>query len=132
MPRIGKLAHVLPRLMIAGAIALGFGTSSARAQERTEPSITVLLEKAVELPSNQINVRVTRGTMPVGHKTGVHTHKGPGARYVLKGMVEIVEGGEAHTYAAGEVYWESGIAMTAENVGDEEVELLIVELLPVE
>jgi hypothetical protein len=36
------------------------------------------------------------------------------------------------TSSAGEVFWESGIAMTAENIGDGEYKAVIVELLPVE
>ena len=49
-----------------------------------------------------------------------------------KGKVEVVEGGETHTVTAGEVFWESGIPMTAENVGEGEFKVVIVELLPVE
>lgn len=59
-------------------------------------------------------------------------HQAPGPRYILKGKLEVVEGGVAGTYGAGEVFWETGIPMTAENVGEEEAEFIIIELLPVE
>jgi quercetin dioxygenase-like cupin family protein len=97
-----------------------------------QPSQQVLLEKVVELVSNHVNVKIQHIKFPVGFKTPEHTHKGPGPRYVLKGQVEIIEGGKTSTYKAGEVFWESGISMTAENVGSDEAELLVIELLPVE
>ena len=71
-------------------------------------------------------------TLPVGFKTPGHTHKGPGPRYILKGQVEIVEGGDTLTVSAGEVYWESGATMTAENVSEVPMELVAFQLLPVE
>jgi quercetin dioxygenase-like cupin family protein len=92
----------------------------------------VLLEKMVELASKQVNVKIRHITFPVGFKTPEHTHKGPGPRYVLKGQVEVIEGGETKTVKSGEVFWESGIPMTAENVGDGEAELIVIELLPVD
>jgi len=101
------------------------------AGDQPKPSSKVLFEKVVEVPS-KIKVLVRHVTFPAGYKSPEHTHKGPGPRYVLQGKVEVVEGGETHTYTAGEVFWESGIPMTAENVGDGEFKVVIVELLPVE
>jgi quercetin dioxygenase-like cupin family protein len=101
------------------------------AEDQPKPAVKVLLEKVVEVPS-KIKVLVRHVTYPQGYKTPEHTHKGPGPRYILQGKVKVMEGGEMGTYSAGEVFWESGIAMTAENIGDGEYKAVIVELLPVE
>ena len=92
----------------------------------------VLFEQEVELPSKNVNLKVRRLTFPVGFKTPEHSHKAPGPRYVLNGKVEVVEDGETHIYTAGETFWEYSTPMTAENVGDGELVVLITELLPVE
>ncbi len=117
-------------------MTLPFGVSVGplplAAQDQPRPRPKVLFEKVVELPSKQVKVLARIGTFPAGFKTPVHTHKGPGPRYVLQGKVKIEEGGEARTYTEGEVFWESGIPMTAENVGEGEAKLLILELLPAE
>lgn len=70
--------------------------------------------------------------LPPGFKTPEHTHPGPGPRFVIKGQMEIIEGGETGVFNAGEVFWESGILMTAENLSDQEAEVIIFEMLPVE
>ena len=101
------------------------------AEHHPTPAVKILLEKVVEVPS-KIKVLVRHVTYPQGYKTPEHTHKGPGPRYVLQGKVKVMEGGEMGTYSAGEVFWESSIAMTAENIGDGEYKAVIVELLPVE
>ena len=101
------------------------------AEDQPKPAMKILLEKVVEVPS-KIKVLVRHVTYPQGYKTSEHTHKGPGPRYVLQGKVKVMEGGEMGIYSAGEVFWESGIAMTAENIGDGEYKAVIVELLPVE
>ncbi len=98
------------------------------AEEPKIPPRQVLLEKPVEFPTNKLNTRVIRVTFPQGYKTPLHTHEGPGPRYVLKGKVRIEEGGQTHEYGPGEVFWESGQWMTAENVGQGDAEVLIVEL----
>ncbi|RYU58228.1 cupin domain-containing protein [Methylolobus aquaticus] len=92
------------------------------------PPRQILLEKSAELPANPINARVIRVSFPRGFKTPLHTHEGPGPRYVVKGKVRIDEGGQINTYGPGEVFWESGQWMTAENVGDEEAVMVIFEL----
>ena len=115
--------HVV--FFLAGALA---GPSSLHAEEPIMPPRQILLEKAVELPSNQINARVIRVTFAKGFKTPLHTHEGPGPRYVLKGKIRIEEGGQINTYGPGEVFWETGQWMTAENVSDEEAVMIIFEL----
>ncbi len=87
-----------------------------------------LLERQIELPTNRLKTNLLRVTLAQGYKTPLHTHEGPGPRYVLKGQVRMEEGGEAHVYGPGEVFWETGTWMTIENVGQGEAELLIVEL----
>ena len=101
------------------------------AEDQPEPAVKILLEKVVEVPS-KIKVLVRHVTYPEGYKTPKHTHKGPGPRYVLQGKVNVIEGGKMGTYSAGEVFWESGIPMTVENIGHGEYKAVIIELLPVE
>ena len=93
---------------------------------------SLLFEKAIDLPSKKVNVVIRHVKLPVGFKTPAHTHKGPGPRYVINGTAEVVEGEATLTVSAGDVFWESGAVMTAENVGDGEMELIAVQLLPVE
>ncbi|MGX2040986.1 cupin domain-containing protein [Methylocaldum sp. MU1018] len=97
-------------------------------EEPKMPPRQVLLEKMVELPSNKVNARTVRIIFPEGYKTPLHTHEGPGPRYVVKGKIKIEEGGQVREYGPGEVFWESGQWMTAENVGQGEAEIIIFEL----
>jgi len=124
-----SLAIVTVVLLAICVICLGSLPLTAQSQGKMAQK--VLLEKAVELPSEKVNVKIRQVTFPVGFKTPQHTHEGPGPRYILKGKLEVIEGGVTGTYGAGEVFWESGIPMTAENVGSEETEVIIIELLPV-
>jgi quercetin dioxygenase-like cupin family protein len=124
--RRSKMAIPLSFLAV---LALPWPQAAAQ-QQAPEPSEEVLFGQVVELPSDRVNAKVRRVTLPADFKTPEHTHAGPGPRYVLRGNVEIVEGGETNTYGPGEVFWESGIPMTAETLGGEEAELVIFELLP--
>ncbi|MGR9073625.1 MAG: cupin domain-containing protein [Gammaproteobacteria bacterium] len=90
----------------------------------------VLFENNFQLPSKDINAKMIRVTFPHGFKTPWHTHEGPGPRYIIKGRLKIIEGGRANTYSAGEVFWESGQRMLAENIGEGEAELVIFQLAP--
>ena len=101
------------------------------AQENAAINRTVLLEKALELPSNNVNAKIIRVTFPPAFKTPWHTHEGPGPRYVVKGKLKVVEGGKTSAYSAGDVFWESGHLMSVENMGEDSVELIIFELAPV-
>ena len=130
MPRMPAAA--LSALACALPLVVGSSAPVVAAEDMPKSSSEVLFEQPVTLPSREINAKVRRVTFPVGYKSPLHTHKGPGPRYILKGSVEVVEGGTTATYHAGEVFWESGIEMTAENVGDTEAEIVIFELLPVE
>ncbi|MGZ8244730.1 cupin domain-containing protein [Methylomagnum sp.] len=105
-------------------------SAPAFAQEVNMPPRQTLLEKSVDLPSNKVNTRVIRVTFPKGYKTPLHTHEGPGPRYVLKGKVKVEQEGQSHDYGPGEVFWENGQWMTVENVSDGDSEMVIVELAP--
>jgi quercetin dioxygenase-like cupin family protein len=112
-------------------IALAFLSAvSALAEEvAVTPPRELLLEKEMDLPSTHLKANVLRVTFPQGFKTPLHTHDGPGPRYVLKGRVKIEEGGESHVYEPGQVFWETGQWMTAENVGQGEAVIVVIELV---
>jgi quercetin dioxygenase-like cupin family protein len=129
MRNIATVASVRVRFVLFVVMCLGSLPLTARTQGNMPQK--VLFEQVVELPSKNVNVKIRRVAFPVGFKTPEHTHEGPGPRYVLRGKLQVIEGGVTGTYGAGEVFWESGIPMTAENVGGEEAEFLIIELLPV-
>jgi len=116
-----------PRHALLLALPLLASTASF-AEEAQMPPRNILLEKAVELPSNKINAKIVRVSFAKGFKTPLHTHEGPGPRYVVKGKVRVEEGGQINTYGPGEVFWESGQWMSIENVGDEEAVMIIFEL----
>jgi len=90
----------------------------------------ILLKKNVTLPANTIESKVIRVTFPQGFKTPVHTHEGPGPRYVVKGRLRVEDAGESHVFNAREVFWETGEAMTVENIGGGEAEIIIFEMAP--
>jgi len=89
-----------------------------------------LFEKKTTLKSNQIHAKMIRVTFPPHYKSPWHTHQGPGPRYILKGSLKISEGNKINTYSAGQVFWESGKRMRAENLSNEEAELVLFELVP--
>jgi len=127
IPTIKSTGFILATLT---TLFLG-GTQAVSAQEKTGLNRTVLLEKKLELSSPNINTKMIRVAFPPAFKTPWHTHEGPGPRYVVKGTLKVIEGGKANTYAAGEVFWETGDLMSVENVGDDAAELIIFELAPV-
>lgn len=117
-------------LLAQTAIFALAGLHSAPGNAEPAMAKKVLLEKKVELPDNKFKARMIRVTFPPGFKTPWHTHRGPGPRYVVKGELKIIEEGHAKTYSAGEVFWESGKRMSAENLTDQEAEVVIFELRP--
>ena len=90
----------------------------------------LLFENNTTLKSNRIHAKMIRVTFPPLYKSPWHTHQGPGPRYILKGSLKITEGKQVNTYSAGEVFWESGKKMRAENLSNEEAELVLFELVP--
>lgn len=93
------------------------------------PTREVLLAKPVQLPSPSIFAKVIRVSFPAGVKTPVHTHEGPGPRYVLKGEITVEDHGVTATYKAGQVFWETGEPMVAGNRGKEEAVMIIFEMV---
>ncbi|WP_022948842.1 cupin domain-containing protein [Methylohalobius crimeensis] len=94
------------------------------------PERTVLFAKPTTLTDNRIVTRVIRVEFPVGFKTPEHIHKGPGPRYILSGKVRIVDQEGTHIYDQGEVFWETGEPMIAENAAEGKTVLLIFEMTP--
>ena len=131
MRSTGTVSLTIVDFTLLVVFVMCLGSLPLTAQAQGQVSQKVLFEKAVELPSKNVHVKIRHVTFPNGFKTPEHTHEGPGPRYILKGKLEVMEGGVTGTYGAGEVFWESGIPMTAENVGSEETEVIIIELLPV-
>ncbi|MEI6146718.1 MAG: cupin domain-containing protein [Methylococcales bacterium] len=111
-------------------VTLLISIQMASAQEKSFLNRTILLENKVELPSNNVNAKIIRVTFPFAFKTPLHTHEGPGPRYVVKGKFKVIEGGKTNIYSVGDVFWESGDLMSVENVGDDTAELIIFELAP--
>lgn len=89
-----------------------------------------LLKKRVTLSSKAIDTQVIRVRFPKNFKTPLHTHDGPGPRYVLRGKLKVEDSHQSRVYGVGEVFWETGEAMTVENVGKGEAEMVIFEMLP--
>lgn len=98
------------------------------ATEAPSPPQQILLERAIELPTNRSQVRVLRVVFPPGYKSPLHTHESPGPRYVVRGKLRIEEGGQTREFEAGQVFWETGNWMTAENVGNGEAEIVVVAI----
>lgn len=116
----------IPNLIAAVCL---LSASAALAGSAAPPRET-LLAKPVTLPSASVTAKVVKVKFPPGYKTPLHTHEGPGPRYVLKGKVTVEDHGKSFTFKAGETFWETGEEMTAANAGTEEAEMLIFELAP--
>ena len=119
------------------SLAVLLATGPAQAEEAPIPPPAppmppkqILLENSVKLNSGKFDTKVFRIAFPKGFKTPQHVHEGPGPRYVVKGRVRIEEDGQVNEYGPGQVFWESGAVMTAENVSDGEAELIIFEVIP--
>ncbi|NOT10558.1 MAG: cupin domain-containing protein [Methylococcaceae bacterium] len=111
-------------------ILLFIATPTVFAEAKPVFSRSVLMENKVELPSKNIVSRTIRVIFPPAFKTPLHTHEGPGPRYVVKGKLKVIEGGSTHIYQSGDVFWESGQLMSVENVSGQTAELIIVESVP--
>lgn len=118
------------RLGIICSALLLMPTAAVVAEDHTGLQRSKLLEKTVQLPSNTVNAKVIRVTFPPAFKTPLHTHEGPGPRYVVKGELKVSEKAKTGTYKAGEVFWETGEEMTVENIGQSVAEIIIFELAP--
>jgi quercetin dioxygenase-like cupin family protein len=126
-----RISSFLRIVLVPGLLVFGAGVGSAHAEEAPPMAPRqLLLKKTVPLPANAVETRVIRVQFPSGYKTPLHTHEGPGPRYVLKGKLRVEDAGESHVYGAGDVFWETGTAMTVENVGGGDAEMVIFELAP--
>ena len=117
------MKRLFPILAVLAAVA-------AQADEAM-PSRQTLLSQEASLPTNPIVTKVIRVEFPPGYKTPSHTHEGQGPRYVIKGHLKITDAAKTQVFGPGEVFWETGAAMTVENVGGSDAEFIIFELAPV-
>jgi quercetin dioxygenase-like cupin family protein len=107
-------------------------TGIAQADEAVAmPSRQNLLKQETNLPSNSVITNVIRVEFPAGYKTPSHTHEGQGPRYIVKGHLKISDATKTQEYGPGEVFWETGEAMTVENIGGSDAEFIIFELAPI-
>jgi quercetin dioxygenase-like cupin family protein len=128
MQRISRFLNVA---LFVGVGVFGPGIGSALAAEgATMAPRQLLLKKSVALPSSTVETRVIRVQFPSGYKTPLHTHEGPGPRYVLKGKLRIEDAGQSQVYGPGDVFWETGAAMTVENISGGDAQIVIFELAP--
>jgi quercetin dioxygenase-like cupin family protein len=105
--------------------------ASADESQATEPmSRQMLLKREIQTPPGSAETRVIRVTFPPGFKTPLHTHDGQGPRYILKGKLRVEDNGQTQVYGAGDVFWETGSAMTIENVSGSDAEMVIFEIAP--
>lgn len=125
------MKHSSRLLCLASSLLLLAVGQVANADESAAKfSRELLLKKQVSLPAKDIDTNVIRVRFPKAYKTPLHTHEGPGPRYVLKGKLKIEDGGQTNIYGPGEVFWETGAEMTVENVGKGEAEIIIFEMVP--
>ncbi|WP_033156330.1 MULTISPECIES: cupin domain-containing protein [unclassified Methylomonas] len=119
--RVCYLLSVLGLLTCVSPLLQADGTASTFSRE-------LLMTKPITLPSKDVESHVLRVRFPKGYKTPLHTHEGPGPRYVVMGKLKVVDDGQTKVYSQGEVFWETGAEMTVENVGKGEAEIIIFEL----
>jgi quercetin dioxygenase-like cupin family protein len=126
-----KLA-ALPLFLTAFALTSApiHAEETPEAEPAPMPPKQTLLEQPIDLNTSKIQASVFRLTLPKGFKTPQHVHDGPGPRYVVKGRVKIEEAGQTAEYGPGQVFWETGGVMTAENISEGEAELIIFEVSP--
>ncbi len=115
------------RMVIACLAALMTGPLLAG---QSMPERKVLMARPVILPGNEVTAKVIRVEFPKGFRTPEHIHKGPGPRYVLEGKIKILDQDGTRLYGPGEVFWETGEPMVAENAADGVTTLLIFEMAP--
>jgi quercetin dioxygenase-like cupin family protein len=126
MKHLGRIFY------LASTLGLFLATSPAANAEESSAKFSreLLLKKHVTLAAKEVDTNVIRVQFPKGYKTPLHTHEGPGPRYVLKGKLKVEDGGQSNVFGPGEVFWETGAEMTVENVGKGEAEIIIFEMAP--
>jgi len=81
------------------------------------------------------SVRVLESFIPPGETTAVHTHRWPNVQYVVRGTRIVRRNADGAVTSDGELLEESATRWsepipphTVENVGDEELRVIVVEL----
>jgi len=124
--RIVKASGVLLSLIMAGI------SHQAFANEPVIPGMSrqLLLKQPLPPLGDHPEARVIRVHFPTGFKTPLHTHEGPGPRYVLKGKLRVEDNGKSQVYGPGDVFWETGAAMTVQAISGDDAEMVIFEVAP--
>jgi len=124
------MKHIRHIFFMASAFGFFLATIPAANAEESSAKFTreLLLKKHVTLAAKEVDTNVIRVRFPKGYKTPLHTHEGPGPRYVVRGKLKVEDSGQTNVYAQGEVFWETGGEMTIENVGKGEAEIIIFEI----
>lgn len=124
------MKHIRHILFLAFAFGFFLATIPAANAEESSAKFSreLLLKKNVTLAAKEVDTNVIRVRFPKGYKTPLHTHEGPGPRYVVRGKLKVEDSGQTNVYAQGEVFWETGAEMTVENVGKGEAEIIIFEM----
>lgn len=126
-----KLRVVFHSAMAFSALAISAG-QPVLAAETAMPGMSrqVLLKQPLPPLGANPEARVIRVKFPSGYKTPLHTHEGPGPRYVLQGKLRVEDHGKTQVYGPGDVFWETGAEMTVQSIGGSDAEMVIVELAP--
>ena len=125
----------LDKVRLAAAISVLLGGVIAvdgQASESAPAGIArqTLMVQPLPPQGPALEARVIRVQFQPGYKTPLHTHEGPGPRYVVKGRLRVEDGGQSKVYGPGEVFWESGAEMTVECVSGSDAEMVIFEVAP--
>ena len=122
---------VIRSMMVLSVLALGVATP-VRANESAAPGMSrqLLLKQTLPPLGANSEARVIRVHFPSGYKTPMHTHEGPGPRYVLKGRLRVEDNGKTQVYGPGDVFWETGAAMTVQSISGDDAEMVIFEIAP--
>lgn len=129
-------ANLIRFVIASGCAALlyanqcGMAPAWAATDGQTGMTRQLLMRQDVPPMGPELTASVIRVQFASGYKTPLHTHAGPGPRYVTKGRLRIEDAGKRQTYGPGDVFWETGAAMTVESVGGGDAEIIIFELAP--
>jgi quercetin dioxygenase-like cupin family protein len=126
------MKHIGHTLYLASALTSFLAMIPAANAEESAAKFSreLLLKKHVALAAKEVDTNVIRVQFPKGYKTPLHTHEGPGPRYVVRGKLKVEDNGQSIIYDQGTVFWETGAEMTVENVGKAEAEIIIFEMIP--
>lgn len=117
--------------MVLSLVAAGI-SHQVLANEPAIPGMSrqLLLKQPLPPLGDHPEARVIRVHFPTGFKTPLHTHEGPGPRYVLKGKLRVEDNGNSQVYGPGDVFWETGAAMTVQAISGDDAEMVIFEVAP--